>query len=446
MKVDTLKSGNVDGLMADDLNSAFDKFNHSSKRLADLYIKLQERVDVIDEEIERKNRELNCTVSELQRTTQYMNSILQSMHSGVVSVDLKGRVTTINKAAKEILGLEKERTIGKQCANVIVPVYEREGLLKRALDIKQDFVNQKREVLRLDKQIVWIESSVTLLRSEDGSVIGAVEIFKDLSEIKRLENRLEQAGNLASIGEMTAIIAHDIRNPLNGIKGFATLLEDGFNKKDPRKRFVNNIVKGVDNLNSMVTDLLVLAKPIKPDLKENNIEEILAEVILLAREDLRLAGNKIDIKTNYGKSPTFVRCDRNLLYQVFFNLLKNSFQAIRGEGGSVSVGINPSQTDGNVNGGKNVEISISDNGIGIDKEAQSKIFEPFFTTKSGGTGLGLSLVHKIMKIHNGRIEIKSAPGKGTTFRLLLPESNGKANNTKNEWRLDNECRPNFSYR
>ncbi|MGR3179070.1 MAG: two-component system sensor histidine kinase NtrB [Candidatus Anammoxibacter sp.] len=445
MKVDIAKSGNVDGLTSNGLNSAFDTFNHSSKKLADLYIKLQERVDVIDREVERKNRELNSTVNELQRTTKYMNSILQSMHSGVISVDLNGRVTTINKAAKEILGLKKERTIGKQCKNVIASVDESDGLLKRALDMKQNLINQKREVLRSDKQPVWIESSVSLLKSEDGSVIGAVEIFKDLSEIKRLENQLEQADNLASIGEMTASIAHDIRNPLNGIKGFASLLEDGFNKEDPRKRFVDNIVKGVDNLNNMITDLLVLAKPIKPDLKENNIDDILAEVILLAREDLRLAGNKIDIKTSYGKNPTFVRCDRNLLYQVFFNLLKNSFQAIRGEG-AVSVGINPSRTDGKTNGDRNIEIVISDNGIGIDEEVQSKIFEPFFTTKSGGTGLGLSLVHKIMKIHNGRIEIKSAIGKGTTFRLLLPESNGKANNTNNNGRLNNECRPNFSYR
>ncbi|MGR3219780.1 MAG: two-component system sensor histidine kinase NtrB [Candidatus Anammoxibacter sp.] len=445
MKVDTLKLGSVGGLVANDLSSAFDKFSHSSKKLADLYVKLQERVEVIDEEVERKNRELNCTVNELQRTTKYMNSILQSMHSGVVSVDLNGRVTTINKAAKEILGLKKERTVGKLCKNVIASVDDGEGLLKMALDIKQDFINQKREVVRSDKQTVWIESSVSLLKGEDGAIIGAVEIFKDLSEIKRLESQHDQADNLASIGEMTASIAHDIRNPLNGIKGFAALLDDGFTKKDPRKRFAGNIVKGVDNLNNMVTDLLVLAKPIKPDLKENNVEEILDEVILLAREDLRLAGNKIDIKTSYGKTPALVRCDRNLLYQVFFNLLKNSFQAIRGEG-SVSVGVNPLQTDGESNDDKNIEISFADNGIGIDKEAQSKIFEPFFTTKSSGTGLGLSLVHKIMKVHNGRIEIKSVLGKGTTFRLLLPKSNGKANNTKNKWRLNNECRPNFSYR
>ena len=334
MKVDTLQLGDPDRLTSNDLSSAFDKFNHSSKRLADLYIKLQERVDVIDKEMERKNMELSCTVSELQRTTKYMNSILQSMHSGVVSVDLSGRVTTINKAAGKILGLKKERAIGKPCNNVIVSVNEGEELLKRALDIKQNFENKKREVLRSDKQTVWIESSVSLLNSEDGAVIGAVEIFKDLTEIKRLENRLEQADNLASIGEMTASIAHDIRNPLNGIKGFAALLEDGFNKKDPRKRFVNHIVKGVDNLNSLVTDLLVMAKPIKPDLKENNVEEILSEVILLAREDLRLAGNKIDIKTNYLKRPTFVCCDRNLLYQVFFNLLKIRFRLLMKTGDS----------------------------------------------------------------------------------------------------------------
>lgn len=419
---ETTNIEDVNGFMANGLNSAFDKFNQSSQRLADLYLQLKKRVEAIDKEMEEKNQELNDKVKELHRATQYMNSILESMHSGVVAVDIDGKVTTINKAAQEILGLKKEKTIGKPCEDVVSCADNSELLLKMAIKEKRNFINQKMEVSRSDKQTVWIESSVTLLKEGDGLVIGAVEIFKDLSEIKRLETRLEQADNLASIGEMTASIAHEIRNPLNGIKGFAALLENGFNQKDPRKRFVNHIVKGVENLNNMVTDLLVLAKPIKPDMKEYNLEEIISEVISFAREDLKMAGNQIDIKTYYGKRPALLNCDRNMLYQVFFNLLKNSFQAIHGEG-RVFVGVNRVQIGESENrGGNNIEISISDNGTGIDKEVQTRIFEPFFTTKSGGTGLGLSLVQKIVKMHNGQIGLESIPGKGTTFRLLFPES------------------------
>ena len=426
-----------------DLHLSFDKFNQSSQRLTDLYLQLKKQVELIDIEMEKKNQELNDKVNELNRTTQYTNSILESMHSGVIAADLNGKVTTVNKAAEEILGIKRRKTIGKACEDVIVLTNSSEPLLKKAIKRKRNFMHKKLEVYSFDKHPVWIESCVTLLKDEKGVIIGAVEIFKDLSEIKQLENKLEQADNLASIGEMTASIAHEIRNPLNGIKGFASLLEDGFNKQDPRKKFVNNIIKGVDNLNNMVTDLLVLAKPIKPDIKENNVGEILSEVVSFAREHLRMVGNQINIVTDYNE--TLLRCDRNLLYQVFFNLLNNSFQAIHGEG-TVMVGINPGQSDKKVNGNSDVEVFISDNGIGIDKEIQSKIFEPFYTTKSGGTGLGLSLVQKIIKMHKAHIELDSTPGKGTTFRLLFPGCDRRINDTKYDWRLNYECRPNFSYR
>lgn len=410
-----------------DLNVAFEKFTSSSDRLANLYAEMKEKVAAIDRELEGKNRALNDNVKKLNRTTQYLDSVLQSMHSGVVAVDLNGIVTMINKSAREILGLRNVRVVGESCESVIVPVGAIKGsLLMDAIGKRVVSINKKRELLRSDKQGVWVESSVTLLRDGDGSVVGAVEIFKDLSEVRELEDRLEEADNLASIGEMTASVAHEIRNPLNGIKGFAALLENGFNKADPRKRFVNNIVKGVENLDSMVTDLLVLAKPIKPELRDNRIGDILSEVISFAREDLRVSGSHIDIDFDYGRGESVVRCDRNLLYQVFFNLLKNSFQAINGEGAvSVSVRSAHRMAAGQVDGAnRGVEIAISDNGVGIGREEQSKIFEPFFTTKSGGTGLGLSLVQKIIKMHKGEIELESAPGKGTTFRLLFPENQG----------------------
>ncbi len=401
----------------DVLNSAFEKFNKSSLIVAELYSQLKERVEQIDLEMEKKNEELKESVKESNRVSQYINSILESMHSGVVAIDLDGKITTCNKTAEKILGMKKEKVIGQFCDLVMTNANKQKSLLRRSIDSDRDFINSKREIVRFDNKKIWIESSVNRLTESDGEVIGSVEVFKDLSEIKCLESRLQQAGELASIGEMTASIAHEIRNPLNGIKGFASMLENGFKQEDPRKRFVNRIVQGVDNLNNMVTDLLVLAKPIKPELEKNDISEIMSEVVSFAQEDIKSIGNRIDIKEDYGADPVLLDCDRYLLYQVFFNLLKNSFQAITGNG-TVSIDINSKHSGRN---GK-VEVAISDNGIGMNKDAQLRIFEPFFTTKSKGTGLGLSLVQKIIKLHRGQIKLDSVPGRGTTFRVLLPKT------------------------
>ncbi len=423
-KIEDLNSANCsDG---NELNIAFEKFNYSSQRLASLYSQLKTKVETVDKEMEEKNEELNKRINESHRVSQYLNSILESMHSGVIAVDLEGNITTLNRAAKNILCYQADDAVGKSCDTILNSLEKGKSLLRKAIDRKKDLLNFKRKVLRSDNREIWIESSVTLLRENDGSVVGAVEVFKDLTEIISLENKLEQVGDLASIGEMTASIAHEIRNPLNGIKGFASLLEDGFKKEDPRKRFVNHIVKGVDNLNNMVTDLLVLAKPITPSLEKNDIGEIMSEVITFAREDLKVNGSKIDIKTDYDNKPILLNCDRYMLYQVFFNIIKNSFQSMPSDG-TVMVGINSREINGKNNGKRKVEVSISDNGVGINKDAQSRIFEPFFTTKSKGTGLGLSLVQKIVKLHNGQIQLESAPGRGTTFRVYLPKLNGNSN-------------------
>ena len=445
MKINMAKSGKDNEVVEDELNLAFGKFKQSSQKLADLYGHLRKRVELVDKEMEEKNKELRDKVDELNRTTQYVNSILESMHSGVVAIDLDGKVTTINKAGLEILGIERDKVLKRSCEEVMASANGSGSLLNIAVNNKLNLISRKREVVGPDNKKIWVESSVSLLKKNDGSVIGAIEVFKDLSEIKMLENRLEEADNLASIGEMTASIAHEIRNPLNGIKGFASLLDGGFNHKDPRKRFVNHIVKGVDNLNNMVTDLLMLAKPIKPDVKVHDVMEIMDEVISIAREDLRVSGNSIDISTDYEMRSAFLNCDRIMLYQVFFNLLKNSFQAIS-DSGSVLVKIHSRFNDNAMSCGSDIEISIADNGVGINEESLARIFEPFYTTKSNGTGLGLSLVQKIIKMHKGQIELESTLGNGTTFRLLFPEIKEASISAGVNWRLKDECRSDFSYR
>lgn len=405
------------------LNLAFDKFNESSDRIIQVYTQLKKRVDSLDKEMETKNKELNNKVNELYRLTQYKDSILESMHSGVVAVDIDGHVTTLNKAAQLILNIRKEEAIGKWCESVMKSSDKHSSLLREAIEKGQEFPNVKMEVLRPDNTTIWIETSVALLREKDGRIIGAVEIFKDLSEIKLLEERLEKADRLSSIGEMTASIAHEIRNPLNGIRGFASLLEKDFSNNDPRKKFVRRIIDGVENLNDMVTDFLVLAKPVKPILKINNLVCIIDEVISFIYQDLKTAKNRINIERYYNSKPTMLTCDRHLLYQAFYNLVQNSFQAIPGDG-TISIGINNGRLDDRMSANGEVEVFISDNGIGINELDQSRIFEPFFTTKSEGTGLGLSLVQKIIKLHKGEIKFESVPGKGTTFHVYLPRING----------------------
>ncbi|MFN3531387.1 MAG: two-component system sensor histidine kinase NtrB [Candidatus Brocadia sp.] len=401
-----------------ELVAVFHLFNQYTQRLEEAYNQLQNRVKEIDREMAHTNECLKDKVQELDSLTKYLNSLLSSIHSGVIAVNLKGEVTTLNKAAEKILGLHASDVMGKKVESVFKSSDGSAPLLLLALERGKNCIDVERKIETNQGVLKWIESSVSLIKDANENTIGAVEVFRDLSEIRELEMRLRNADKLAAIGAMAACIAHEIRNPLNGIEGFSALLARDFEDSDPRKKLVKNIIQGTKNLNKTVTELLIFARPLRLKLGNNSISEILDKTLFFVIEDMKQKGiTNILIRKDYNLDADFLRCDPEKLHQAFLNLCLNAVQSMT-DGGCLTVFTRPGEGDEQ----GNIQVGIRDTGIGIKKEVVHKIFDPFFTTKQEGTGLGLAIVSRIIEAHNGKIYVESMEGKGTTFYINLPRN------------------------
>lgn len=402
-----------------ELATAFHLFNEYTLRLEESYNHLQNRVKEIDKEMAYKNACLKEKVQELDNLTKYSNNLLSSIHSGVIAVDLNGVISTVNKAAEKILSLDAVLVLGNKVETIFKNSDGSTPLLLLALEKRINCIDVERKIETVCGGVKWIESSVSLIRDANENVIGAVEVFRDMSEIRELEMRLRNADKLAAIGSMAACIAHEIRNPLNGIEGFSALLARDFEDTDPRKKMVKNIIQGTKNLNKTVTELLVFARPLKLKLRISSISEILDKTLFFVTEDIRQKGiQNIRIQREFSLNNNSVRCDPEKLQQAFLNLCLNAIQSMVC-GGELTVFSRVLRDD---YGSEDIQVGIKDTGVGIKKELVNKIFDPFFTTKQEGSGLGLAIVNKIIEAHSGKIVVESVEGAGTTFYVTLPKN------------------------
>ncbi len=213
---------------------------------------------------------------------------------------------------------------------------------------------------------------------------------------------------------MASNVAHELRNPLGGIGGYAALLERDLDIEDPRRDLVKKIIDGVEKLNRIATNLLVFTRPMRPQKRPVNLIQIIDEVLLMVEVELEQDENNIKIDKKYsGKKEKDISLDPEHFQQVFLNLIKNAVQSMENEGEIVVDLRNDTEA-------KFLEIMVRDSGCGIDEDYLQKLFLPFFTTKADGTGLGLSIVKKIMDAHSGEIRVESEINKGTTFKIRFP--------------------------
>jgi len=218
---------------------------------------------------------------------------------------------------------------------------------------------------------------------------------------------------LSALGEMASNVAHELRNPLGGIGGFAALLERDLDINDPRRKLVQKIIEGIERLNRIATNLLVYTRPVRPNKRPENIVKIVNDVLMLVQIELEQYDSAVKIVKMYEIESKDVPIDPELFQQVFLNIVKNAVQAMSYEGVlTISLKDNSKK--------EQVEISIADTGIGIEEEDKKKLYMPFFTTKTDGTGLGLSIAKKIIDAHNGAITVESTKGTGTTFTVNFP--------------------------
>lgn len=234
--------------------------------------------------------------------------------------------------------------------------------------------------------------------------------------IIRIEEQLRRAERLSVLGEVSAALAHEIRNPLGSIRGTAEILSDDFPRDNPKYEFLQILLKETDRLNGVVENFLNLARAEGGDWLRFDLREELREVVSLASRDATSRGLSVVLSAEV---PVWFRGDRDKLRQAFLNLVLNALQAC-GESGRVTVSLKaPGESS------KEVEISVSDTGPGIAREDRTRIFEPFFTTRRGGTGLGLAITQKIIFGHGGRIEVEGEEGEGACFWVFLPVRDGE---------------------
>jgi signal transduction histidine kinase len=252
--------------------------------------------------------------------------------------------------------------------------------------------------------------STALLYDEDGRVSGALELYHDLSKLRKLEDEIMRVKTLAALGEMAATVAHEVRNPLGGILGFAALLRKDLGDDDPRSNMVDKIIKGVENLDKSVSSLLTYAQEVHPCMKTVNLRPFVDEIIANFKMTLTQNNESSNIDVLISPESLEWKFDPQHIRQCLLNLLLNAHQA-QPESSDIKLSV---VADTKLN------IMVSDSGSGIDDNVKEKLFTPFFTTRKAGTGLGLATVKKLVLLHKGEIKVDSVLGRGTDITIAIP--------------------------
>jgi two-component system sensor histidine kinase PilS (NtrC family) len=335
------------------------------------------------------------------------DDILRSLSSGLVTVDLDGRILTFNEAAGEILGSAPGTTVGRPVGEVLPELMPILAKLDERKAVRRSELTTRR---LSDRAELVLGVSVSPLMNGKGVPIGRIVNFQDLTELRKMEVQVKRGERLAAIGGLAAGIAHEIRNPLASISGSIELLRTAPQVDAENRALMEIVLREVDRLNGMVTELLEYARPRPAVPVPIDVVALIDETVRVFSQD-RSGGARVRFDRRAGDEIT-LQADPAQLRQVLWNLLRNAAEAMKETSGEIAVSYRARKDW--------VEILVSDDGVGIAREDQERIFEPFYTTKSRGSGLGLAMVHRIVTEHGGTITVKSEVGRGTTVTVRLP--------------------------
>lgn len=382
---------------------AFKTYRSEKNRDSDKESKVSFMVNTFHELVQ-KLKDKEGELDELRRRAEeraedvesYNENILQSVPSGVVSFDSDLRVTRINASAEKILSVSSDQCIGRKYDEIFDQQISNLILNKDSL-LREEVIYESPSHSRL-----WLGLTIWPLKNKEGSPIGKIIVFTDLTDLKALESQMKLRENLSNLGELSAGIAHELRNPMGVIAGYTRILS----KKVTGELgdTVEAINKEIGMMDRIITDFMSFSHPLNINKTTLDVSHMVEEITRSLKPEDR------NINVNLSLGECTVEGDETLMRQVFTNLIQNSVEAMR-EGGELII---RSRTSGS-----SVSIEITDTGHGISNEIKNKIFLPFYTTKEKGTGLGLAIVHKIIISHGGNISFTSSE-EGTTFRTVLP--------------------------
>ena len=356
--------------------------------------------------------------TEVQNAKIYNETLLENLTSGVIAADRNEAITVFNHEIEEITGLVSSELLGRRISNL--PEQLRE-LLSATLS-SGERQGDREVTLRAGEKVSILRASSSIFHSQNGDPLGALMVLTDITALKRLEMQIRRSDRLASLGTLSAGMAHEIKNPLVSIKTFAQLLPERYQDSDFRETFFSLIGHEVDRIDSLVNQLLRFARPAKPLLKPTHVHEVLEKALLLVGH--RLYQKDVKLVRSWHAEVDTIRADADQIEQVFLNFFINALDAMK-TGGSLTVATEvgsanawPAVLSDDVR--EILRITVQDDGSGIKPEDVPHVFDPFFTTKDYGTGLGLSVVHGIVQEHGGQIEVESELDRGTSFHILLP--------------------------
>ncbi len=348
--------------------------------------------------------------------------ILENIDRAVVAFDQEGRITLFNPAAEALMERSSRQMIGQHYRELFKDQSTLLYLVKVALDEGRSITDDEGLFLhRSNAAPLPVNAYAAPIYTSKSNQDGVVMIIRDLSRIKELEGTLRRADRLSMLGTLAAGLAHEIKNPLGGIKGAAQLLSMELTKESSMLDYTQIMIKEVERINFIIEELMDLGNPRPPEIGEVDLTSILNDILLLQRE--AAGGQNIDFVLKLDPSIPPIQADESLLTRLFLNLIKNAREAILHKG-EVSIATRISSNYHMTSPGRRsspmVDITICDTGCGIEEQEMDRIFTPYFTTKSKGSGLGLAISQKIVEDHHGLLKIESSPGEGTTMIISLP--------------------------
>ena len=347
----------------------------------------------------------------LAKSDKYVFDITYALdQSSIVAItDEKGIITKVNKGFCDISKYSEEELIGKN-HRIVNSNYHPKAFFADLWSTIQNGEVWKGDIRNKakDGSVYWVNTTIVPFRKGDGEIYQYLSIRNDITEQKEVEKKLHQQDKLAAVGQLAAGVAHEIRNPLTSMKGYAEFLQLDEESED-RLEYLDIILDEIERVNLIVEEFMVLSKPQIVNLETKNIVPILENVLSLVKFESEKRNIKILLKIVNDVS--LVACDENRFKQVLLNFVKNAMEAMPG-GGVLTVDLSHSNDQ--------VRLVIQDTGIGIPEDKLKKLGEPFFTTKKTGNGLGLMVSFKIIEGHNGDVLVDSVVNKGTTFTIVLP--------------------------
>jgi len=371
--------------------------------------------------LEEAHGGLRRQFEELADLKGYTDNILGSLTSGIVTIDLDGRVVTLNPAAELLTGFFRGEASGRYCTELFAHTPEISDLLTETLASHAPITSVPLTLRRRNGSALPIEFSTAPLKGGEGKDLGVIGVFRDVTLVRQLESDLRRSDRLAALGTLAAGLAHEIKNPLTSLLTFSRHLDRKVDDPNFRERFRNVVPRELERINGIVERLLELARPSRMSFTLVRLPELLERALELHVE--QFDERHVEVTREYARDAPPIQADKDALYRVFVNLIANALDAMP-RGGRLTVRAGWASTGDPVRAARRraanrVKVEIEDTGVGIQPSDTDRVFNPFYTTRDSGTGLGLALAHKIIEDHGGVISFESVPGRGTTFTIVL---------------------------